>query len=113
MLTASGFDPCPCFPIAVLFPDVEPNVLEEEAAHEARRARRPGAWHSYLRRALPALEHNASGEMAEALLVAGTGAQAARSHAERMRRQAIAAGAISRARFWADVAAEIGRAAPA
>jgi len=111
MLPSVLIVPCPGFPIALLFPDVEPEVLAREAANEASRAGRPGAaWHSYLRRAVPALESNAAGEMAQALLAAGTGATASRSHALRMRRQAIAAGAVHRARFWADVAEEVSRA---
>jgi hypothetical protein len=59
---------------------------------------------------LPALERNAAGEMAQALLAAGTGVNASRTHAQQMRRQAIAAGSVHRARFWADVAEEISRA---
>ncbi len=115
MFPSSHSEPCPCFPVAVLFPDVEPDVLAREAAHEASRARRPGAgpWHAYLHRALPALERHVSSEMAQALLDAGTGESASRAHAEQMRRQAIAAGAMHRARFWADVIEEIGRAGQA
>ncbi len=113
MFPSSHSDPCPCFPVAVQFPDVEPDVLAREAAHEANRFRRPEPWHAYLRRALPALERHVSGEMAQALLAAGTGLHASRLHAERMGRQAIAAGAMHRARFWSDVADEIRRSAAA
>jgi hypothetical protein len=113
MFPSSHSAPCPCFPVAVLFPDVEPAELEREAAHEASRSRRPGPWNAYLHRALPALERHVSGEMAQALLAAGTGAHASRLHAERMGRQAIAAGAMHRARFWSDVADEIRRSAAA
>ena len=109
MYTPSRPEPCPGFPAAVMFPDVEPEVLAREAASEAVRAGRPGAWNVYLHRVLPALESSAPGEMAQALLVAGPGLEASRAHAERMRRQAIAAGAVRRARFWADVAEAIAR----
>jgi hypothetical protein len=106
--------PCPRFPVALSFPDVEADVLAHEAASELRRAGRPDAdaWRAYLGRVLPALERNSAREVAQALLAAGTGEPASRSHAERMRRQAIAAGSVHRARFWADVAEEIGRARP-
>ena len=103
MFTPPPTAPCTGYPVAVLFPDVEPEVLAREVAHEASRAERPGAESSYPRRALLALERRAAGEMAQTLLAAGTGIPASRAHAERMRRHAIAAGAIHRARFWADV----------
>jgi hypothetical protein len=104
--------PCPAFPMSVVFPDVEPDELEREAEGEARRAKRFGGgdWHAYLHRVLPALEQDSADDMAKALLAAGTGVVASHSHAEAMRRRAIAAGSIRRARFWADVAREIGRA---
>ncbi len=108
---APATPPCSGFPVALMFPDVEPEVLAHEAMREANRPRRPGAgdWHAYLHRALPALERHVAAEMARALLGAGTGVAGSRAHADRMRRQAIAAGAVHRARFWADVAEEIGR----
>jgi hypothetical protein len=101
--------PCPSFPAAVLFPDVEPEVLAMEAANEARRASRPDHWNTYLHRVLPALETSAADEMAQALLTAGTGLEGARLHVERMRRQSIATGAVHRARFWADVSEVLAR----
>ena len=110
MSPASRSQPCLGYPVAVSFPDVEPEVLAREAAHEAGRAARPGAGQSYLGRVLPALERNGPTDMAYALLAAGTGPQASRAHAERMRRQALAAGAVGRARFWADVSEELARA---
>jgi hypothetical protein len=111
MLPASRSLPCSGYSVAVSFPDVEPEVLAREAAHEAGWAARPGAgaWQSYLGRVLPALERSVPGDMAHALLAAGTGAHASRAHAERMRRQALAAGAVGRARFWADVSEEVAR----
>jgi hypothetical protein len=111
MFSPSQTGPCRGFPVAVLFPDVEPEVLAREAANEARRASRTGAgaWHAYLRRVLPAMERSAAGDMAQALLTTGSGPHAARAHARRVRRRVIAAGAAHRARFWADVATEVGR----
>lgn len=106
MLSPSGFDPCPCFPVPVLFPDVGPDELEREAEDEASRGWQPDAW--YLNCAIPALERHASRDMARALLEAGTAADPSRAHAEQMRRRAVAAGAMRRARFWAEVAEEIG-----
>jgi len=103
---------CPRFPVSVLFPDVEPEVLASEAAHEATRASRPNAGHLYLHRVLPALERHEAGAMAQALLSGGPGPHASRSHAERMRRQAIASGDVRRARFWADVAEALGQGRP-
>ena len=113
MSPASRSQPCLGYPVAVSFPDVEPEVLAREAAHEAGRAARPGEGQSFLHRVLPALERNVPADMAYALLAAGTGAHASRAHAERMRRQAIAAGAVGRARFWADVSEALARAARA
>jgi hypothetical protein len=112
MYSPSRLIPCPAFPLSVVFPDVGPDVLALEAEHEARRAARLGGgqWQSYLYRVLPALEQDAAEDMARALLAAGTGIVASRSHAETMRRRAIAAGSIRRARFWANVADEIDRA---
>lgn len=111
MYSHTETSPCTGFPMAVLYPDVEPEVLAREAANEASRvSRQTGTpWHSYLRRVLPALEHSEPVEMAQALLAAGTGPDATRTHALRMRRQAVAAGDVHRARFWADVAGEVGR----
>jgi hypothetical protein len=90
---------------------VEPDVLALEEASEALRATRFGAahWQTYLHRVMPALEQDAADEMADALLAAGTGTVASRSHAESMRRRAIAAGSVRRARFWADVVRAIDR----
>ncbi len=112
MYSPSRLIPCPAFPASILFPDVEPDVLELEEESEARRAARFGAghWQDYLSRVLPALEQDAADDMAQALLAVGTGAVAARSHAEQMRRRAIAAGSVRRARFWGDVAREVDRA---
>jgi hypothetical protein len=111
MYSPSRIVPCPAFPMSVVFPDVDPEILAREAETEARRAVPPGAgqWEGYLNRVLPALEHSEAGDMAQALLAAGTGAIAARSHAETMRRRAIAYGSVRRARFWANVTAEIDR----
>ena len=63
---------CSGFPVAVLFPDVEPEELAREAAHDARRI------------------------------------YASRGFAEWMCRQAIAAGAVHRARYWRDIADGVG-----
>lgn len=111
MYSPSRIVPCPAFPMSVVFPDVDPEILAREAETEAHRVAPPGAvhWDGYLRRVLPALERNQAGDMAQALLAGGTGTIAARSHAEAMRRRAIAHGSVRRARFWADVTAEIDR----
>ncbi len=111
MYSPSRIVPCPAFPMSVVFPDVDPDVLAREAESEARRTPPPGAahWEGYLRRVLPALEQGEAGDMAQALLATGTGVIAARSHAETMRRRAIAHGSVRRARFWANVVAEIDR----
>jgi hypothetical protein len=111
MYSPSRIVPCPAFPMSLVFPDVDPEILAREAETEAHRAlpSEPGHWASYLHRVLPALEHHEAGDMALALLAAGTGVIAARSHAETMRRRAIAYGSVRRARFWATVTAEIDR----
>jgi hypothetical protein len=111
MYSPSRIVPCPAFPMSVVFPDVDPEILEREAETDAHRTSPSGAGHrdGYLHRVLPALEQNEAGDMAHGLLAAGTGAIAARSHAETMRRRAIAYGSVRRARFWANVAAEIDR----
>jgi hypothetical protein len=110
--SSSCLTPCPAFPASIAYQDVEPDVLAREEESEARRAARFGAghWQTYLHRVLPALEQDAADDMARALLAAGTGIVASRSHAESMRRRAIASGSVRRARFWADVAREIDRA---
>jgi hypothetical protein len=111
MYSPSRLIPCPAFPASILFPDVEPDVLAREEESEERRAARFGAghWATYLNRVLPALDQDAADDMARALLAAGTGVVACRSHAEQMRRRAIASGSVRRARFWAEVAREIDR----
>lgn len=105
MFSPSRLLPDPGFPATLVFQDVDPDVLAREEATEAGRAARAGngGWSAYLRRVLPALERNAAEDMAQALLANGTGAQACREHAQRMRRQSLAAGEAARARFWADV----------
>jgi len=112
MYSQSQLTPCPAFPASVLFPDVEPELLALEEASEASRLAPlgPTHWQTYLCRVMPALEQDAADDMARALLAAGTGVVASRSHAESMRRRAIASGSVRRARFWADVAREIDRA---
>ncbi len=111
MYSPSRIVPFPAFPMSVVFPDVDPEVLEREAETDAHRISPSGAGQrdGYLHRILPALDQNEAGDMAHALLAGGTGAIAARSHAETMRRRAIAYGSVRRARFWANVAGEIDR----
>jgi hypothetical protein len=113
MFASSRPMPCPGFPVAVSFQDVDPEILAREDAHEAGRTARPGAgaWDTYLRRVLPALERNAAEDMAQALLSFGTSPQDSHDHADRMRRRALADGSASRARFWADVGTAIARVA--
>ena len=104
--------PCTGYNVAVLFPDVEPEVLAVEAASEARLVGglpAADAWQTYLRRVLPSPEGRSSREMAKSLLRAGAGQFAALAHANLMRRNAIAGGDVRRARFWADVASCIAR----
>jgi hypothetical protein len=84
--------------VPINFTDVDPEVLADEEASERHRPGLP-----------PALERGSVSEMAQALLVAGSGAQAATSHSETMRRRALAAGDVRRARFWDDVTAAVRR----
>lgn len=108
---AFEFVPTPCrgFGVAVLFPDVEPDVLANEDAFEGRRcsATGVGAWQNFMRRVLPAMERSAPADLAEGLLAAGQSAGQARAHAAAMRRRAIAGGDVVRARFWAEVTAAL------
>jgi hypothetical protein len=111
MAYISRSSPCPGFPVAINFTDVEPEVLADEEARERHRQGLPPApaWHAYLRRVLPALERGSAVEMAQALLAAGTAEDAAITHSETMRRRALAAGEVRRARFWDDVTSSIRR----
>ena len=97
--------PCLGFPVPVMFTDVDPDVLADEEATEQHRyvVRENGAWQTYMRRVLPAMERGSSAEMAQALLDAGTDDAAAIIHSKSMRRRALATGDVRRARFWADV----------
>jgi hypothetical protein len=102
--SSSGFN------IGVLFADVPPEVLADEAEDEVRRAMLPAAdpWHEFVRRVLPASEARSATEAARDLLRDG-GEVAALGRANVMRRTALAGGDVRRARFWADVAATIAR----
>ena len=97
------------FPASLLFQDVDPDVLAREAASDVPSAAVPGAdaWQAYLRRALPAMEHRSARDMAAAMLDAGHGPLSARGHAASMRRRALAAGDVTRMRFWNDVLAAL------
>ena len=111
MTYMSRSSPCPGFPVEINFTDVEPHVLADEEASERHRQGLPPApaWQAFLRRVLPAQERGSAGDMARALLVGGTDENAVASHSETMRRRAIAAGDVRRARFWDDVTAAVRR----
>lgn len=53
MIRQSRTAPCFGYPLKLLFPDVEPEVLaQEDAAERSAQAMPPGTWQAYLRRTL-------------------------------------------------------------
>jgi len=98
-------DDCIAANAKLLFDDVDPEVLAREAASDSHRfaAHDGGAWQSYLRRVLPALERHSAQDMVDALLAAGHSPRTARTHALTMRRRSVADGDARRIRFWGEV----------